>query len=285
MNQANGRRARKPSENGVKINRKKNLPKPDYLTMDIDTSLAGTIVGVGGGILKKLRKESGATIAVSKSSVPGQHVVQIGGSREAKECARQLVGNIIKVNVFEKSRESLQKKQESGNEFNRSVGHENTSQKEKSTTFLPVLKNLYEEVHEIASLTEEEVANFRSSMNETSVKYMKESGGNVKPIPNPVLEFSHAFSNYPALLTEISQQPFEQPTPVQCQVWPVIMSGHDTVAVSQDGTGKTLAYLLPAFLHIDYQLTPRNKRKGPSAIVSVLTEELAVYVASVVCMT
>jgi superfamily II DNA/RNA helicase len=34
---------------------------------------------------------------------------------------------------------------------------------------------------------------------------------------------------------------FESPTAIQCQGWPIAMSGHDLVGIAQTGSGKTLA--------------------------------------------
>ena len=40
----------------------------------------------------------------------------------------------------------------------------------------------------------------------------------------------------------------ENPTPVQEQAFPVVMSGKDVVGIAQTGTGKTFAYLLEGLL-------------------------------------
>jgi len=40
---------------------------------------------------------------------------------------------------------------------------------------------------------------------------------------------------------------------LQSQVWPLALRGHDVIGIAQTGTGKTLAFLLPAFIHIDNQ--------------------------------
>jgi ATP-dependent RNA helicase DDX5/DBP2 len=34
---------------------------------------------------------------------------------------------------------------------------------------------------------------------------------------------------------------FEAPTAIQCQGWPIAMSGRDMVGIAQTGSGKTLA--------------------------------------------
>ena len=56
-------------------------------------------------------------------------------------------------------------------------------------------------------------------------------------------------------MAELEASGFEKPTPIQCQAWPVIMQGSDLVGIAQTGTGKTLAFLLPAFIHIEGQVT------------------------------
>ena len=46
---------------------------------------------------------------------------------------------------------------------------------------------------------------------------------------------------------------FSQPSPIQAQCWPIILSGHDLVGVAATGSGKTLAFGLPALQHIQAQ--------------------------------
>jgi ATP-dependent RNA helicase DDX5/DBP2 len=38
---------------------------------------------------------------------------------------------------------------------------------------------------------------------------------------------------------------FETPTAIQCQGWPIAMSGCDMVGIAQTGSGKTLAVSVP----------------------------------------
>lgn len=54
------------------------------------------------------------------------------------------------------------------------------------------------------------------------------------------------------------------------------MSGPDLITIAQTGTGKTSAFLLPAFIHIDRQLTPRSQRKGASLLALAPTTELVI---------
>jgi ATP-dependent RNA helicase DDX43 len=68
---------------------------------------------------------------------------------------------------------------------------------------------------------------------------------------------------------------FKTPTAIQCQMWPILLSGHDTIGIAQTGSGKTLAFLLPAFVHIEGQSIPRAERRGPTVLVLTPTHELA----------
>lgn len=54
--------------------------------------------------------------------------------------------------------------------------------------------------------------------------------------------------------------------------------GLDCIGIAQTGTGKTLAFLLPALIHIDNQITPRNERLGPNVLVLSPTRELAIQI-------
>ena len=47
-----------------------------------------------------------------------------------------------------------------------------------------------------------------------------------------------------------STRGFAQPSPIQAQCWPIILSGHDLVGIAATGSGKTLAFGLPGLTHI-----------------------------------
>jgi ATP-dependent RNA helicase DDX43 len=97
-------------------------------------------------------------------------------------------------------------------------------------------------------------------------------------VPSPFRTFQEGFSRYPDLLEELRLQKFEKPTPIQSQMWPILLKGLDCVGIAQTGTGKTLAFLLPALIHIDGQTTPRSERLGPNVLVLSPTRELALQI-------
>ena len=47
------------------------------------------------------------------------------------------------------------------------------------------------------------------------------------------------------------------------------------IGIAQTGTGKTLAFLMPAFIHIDLQPIPRETRGGPNVLIMCPTREVA----------
>lgn len=263
---------------------------PDDILMDIESRLAGTIIGKGGVKIKSLKKESGAFISVIDSGSYGFKTVKISGKPNARDIAQKLINDIIDENDPEKIRKKQQEEAASipaqttlNFDWDSLMMEQAENLKKRLAALPPIIKNVYKEHPEVSKLSEEEIEDFRLSKNNIMVKYIDEN--NVKPIPKPVLKFSHAFKDYPEILEEIQKQKFETPSPVQCQAWPIIMSGHDLIAIAQTGTGKTLAFLLPAFIHIDFQSTPRSQRKGPSILVLAPTRELVLQIESEVCNT
>ena len=58
-------------------------------------------------------------------------------------------------------------------------------------------------------------------------------------VPRPVSAFDEVgFPEY--LMTTIRAQGFPCPTPIQCQAWPMALSGRDLVAIAQTGSGKKI---------------------------------------------
>jgi ATP-dependent RNA helicase RhlE len=66
---------------------------------------------------------------------------------------------------------------------------------------------------------------------------------------------------------------FTTPTPIQEEVFSPAMSGQNICGIAQTGTGKTIAYLLPALM-----LWKFSKEKNPQIIVIVPTRELVAQV-------
>lgn len=76
------------------------------------------------------------------------------------------------------------------------------------------------------------------------------------------------------MLEGIHAMNYETPTPVQQQVIPEILAGHDVIACAQTGTGKTAAFLLPI---IDV-ISREGHSNHIKALVIVPTRELALQI-------
>ncbi len=75
------------------------------------------------------------------------------------------------------------------------------------------------------------------------------------------------------LLNALHDLGFDYPTPIQQQIYPVIMSGKDVVGIAQTGTGKTFAYLLPLLRQLKY-----SDQQSPRILILVPTRELVIQV-------
>ena len=77
----------------------------------------------------------------------------------------------------------------------------------------------------------------------------------------------------PRCLAVLERQGIEQPTPVQERAIPVALEGRDVLAVAQTGTGKTLAFSLPALTRLGADRS--NQRCQNCMLVITPTRELA----------
>uniref|UniRef100_A0A8C8G1B4 RNA helicase n=1 Tax=Oncorhynchus tshawytscha TaxID=74940 RepID=A0A8C8G1B4_ONCTS len=128
-------------------------------------------------------------------------------------------------------------------------------------------------------LTNSTLSSRRKANNDIFVDDLKEGEGK-RPFPNPVVTFDEAFLHYPGIMENIVRVGFAKPTPIQSQAWPMSLKGDDLIAIAQTGTGKTLAYLLPGFIHMDGQPVKRDKQDGPGMLVLTPTRELALQIES-----
>ncbi|XP_038720716.1 DEAD-box ATP-dependent RNA helicase 46 [Tripterygium wilfordii] len=94
-------------------------------------------------------------------------------------------------------------------------------------------------------------------------------------VPAPFMTFE-ATGFPPEILREIHSAGFLSPTPIQAQTWPIALQGRDIVATAKTGSGKTLGYLIPAFILLrQWRNNPQN---GPKVLVLAPTRELATQI-------
>ncbi|KAL9670758.1 hypothetical protein QQ045_008316 [Rhodiola kirilowii] len=98
------------------------------------------------------------------------------------------------------------------------------------------------------------------------------SGSNV---PHPFISFDST-GLPPEILRELKSAGFASPTPIQAQSWPIALQSRDIVAVAKTGSGKTLGYLIPGFIHI--KQCRKNPQMGPTVLVLSPTRELATQI-------
>jgi superfamily II DNA/RNA helicase len=84
------------------------------------------------------------------------------------------------------------------------------------------------------------------------------------------------FSFHENLAEGIGASGYEEPTPVQEKVIPLILAGKDIIASAQTGTGKTAAFLLPL---LNKLLTEPHDVHHINALIVVPTRELAIQIA------
>ncbi|MEP6768290.1 MAG: DEAD/DEAH box helicase [Acidobacteriota bacterium] len=82
-----------------------------------------------------------------------------------------------------------------------------------------------------------------------------------------------------ALVAAVTALGYEEPTPIQREAIPVLLSGRDVLGQAETGTGKTAAFALPMLQRVSQEPAARGQTLG---LVLVPTRELAMQVAEAV---
>ena len=98
------------------------------------------------------------------------------------------------------------------------------------------------------------------------------------PTRSPVAGFD-SLGLADSLVTAVTALGYEEPTPVQRETIPAMLSGRDLLAQAATGTGKTAAFALPLLHRL---INEPADRKRTRALVLVPTRELAMQVAEAI---
>ncbi|XP_017679432.1 PREDICTED: probable ATP-dependent RNA helicase DDX43 [Lepidothrix coronata] len=255
------------------------------LCFHLDSALVGALIGRGGTKIKELEDSSGSRIKVTRGTYGAE--VKIFGSLDVQNKAKMLIDNAV-TSSGQNNRAWTEKGKildtfKPENNPKKSVINwdslrENRAKYEamKWADLPPIEKNFYKESSRTASMSQEEVKLWRKENNNITCDDLKE--GEKRCIPNPVCKFEDAFEHYPDIMANIRKVGFQKPTPIQSQAWPIILQGIDLIGIAQTGTGKTLAYLMPGFIHLTSQPICKDQREGPGMLVLAPTRELALQV-------
>jgi hypothetical protein len=100
-------------------------------------------------------------------------------------------------------------------------------------------------------------------------------------VPTPFFDFTDMprLTSADRLYGALKDAGFPTPSVIQAQAWPAAVEGRDVIGVAKTGSGKTLGFLVPAFLNIINQTWGhRDPRYGPIALVLAPTRELATQI-------
>ncbi|XP_073425435.1 probable ATP-dependent RNA helicase DDX43 [Dendrobates tinctorius] len=262
-------------------------PGAKPLCFPVDSSMVGKVIGRGGAKIKELEQTSSARIKIVNEGY--ESIVKIFGNCEQQSKAKELIEDIVGIydtpefgwghkDRYSSNSTSTPTEVQEKPVINWALIRQNQDkyQAEKWADLPPIQKAFYKESSSVASMSEDEVTEWRKENNNIMCDDLKVD--QKRPFPNPVRNFKDAFQPFPEVMTALQNAGFERPTPIQSQAWPILLQGLDLIGIAQTGTGKTLAYLLPGFIHLDLQPVPRHKRDGPGMLVLAPTRELALQV-------
>jgi ATP-dependent RNA helicase DeaD len=84
----------------------------------------------------------------------------------------------------------------------------------------------------------------------------------------------------PSIVSALTALGYEEPTPIQTEAIPALISGRDVLGQAATGTGKTAAFALPILQRLHE--SQRKNGAGPYALILAPTRELAMQVAEAI---
>ncbi len=81
------------------------------------------------------------------------------------------------------------------------------------------------------------------------------------------------------VLRAVTEQGYDNPTPIQSKAIPIVLDGKDVMASAQTGTGKTAGFTLPLLQRLSQQEPPASAKRGAvRALIMTPTRELAAQI-------
>ncbi|KAB0339693.1 hypothetical protein FD754_023727 [Muntiacus muntjak] len=254
----------------------------------IKSSMIGAVIGRGGSKIKDIQDSTSTKIQIIKGGPEAE--VKIFGKKDMKAKAKVAIETLVKKRERSYSSEcsvdSAASRPFAGRGWSRTAQPRIDWDKVKAgviewnkrkwADLPPIKKNLYIESKATQSLSQVQVDIWRKE--NCNIRCDDLTEGDKRPIPKPTCTFEDAFQQYPEIMESIRRAGFQKPTPIQSQAWPIILQGIDLIGIAQTGTGKTLSYLMPGFIHLNFQPVSRKQRNGPGMLVLTPTRELALQV-------
>ncbi|KAL4205425.1 hypothetical protein AMTRI_Chr01g137230 [Amborella trichopoda] len=140
----------------------------------------------------------------------------------------------------------------------------------------PELEEISKSNDKKSSASEAEEKKERNRQIEQAALLRKKYGIHIagQTVPSPLQNFEELRLRYRCrlyLMRNLEKLGFSEPTPIQRQAIPVLLSGRECFACAPTGSGKTLAFVLPILMKLK-----RASRDGTRAIIICPTKELAV---------
>ncbi|XP_077018350.1 putative ATP-dependent RNA helicase DDX43 isoform X2 [Tamandua tetradactyla] len=257
-------------------------PGEPPLCFGLKNDLVGVVIGRGGSKIRDIESTTNTKIQITKGYPEAE--VKIFGSKATQTKAKAVIDSLVKKqeeNYHSESRVDISQDDNLTDDqplidWNQIREDAVKWEKEKWANLPPIKKNFYIESAATSSMSQMQIDNWRKENYNIMCDDLKD--GEKRPIPNPTCKFEDAFQCYPEVMESILKAGFQKPTPIQSQAWPVVLQGIDLIGVAQTGTGKTLSYLMPGFIHLDSQPIAKEKRNGPGMLVLTPTRELALQV-------
>ncbi|XP_063446291.1 uncharacterized protein LOC134725927 [Mytilus trossulus] len=156
-----------------------------------------------------------------------------------------------------------------GNDFGRDNFAFKRREQRKPAEYKEFQKDFYKESESVQNRSNEEVKEF----------YKKHQITLSNTDLNPLETFEEA--GFPDIINrKLQEESFTSPTAIQAVTWPLALSGKDVIGIAQTGSGKTLGFMLPSFVHIQHQ-EKLQRGDGPICLVLVPTRELCQQVQEV----